>query len=91
MKLFTKSLLILAQAVLFLCIVAYGGFSGCVAGSHAGRALDVKNGTFGKGIEGSSNEFIYMAAGWIGGMLAGIVACVALYLVIKRLSRRSGI
>lgn len=75
MKLQTK----LAYAALCLFLVFSSGFGGCWIGSQIGHSMDVQNGTFGKGLEGSPNEIGLFFLGWILGMVAGIVAFVIIY------------
>jgi len=69
----------LAYAALFLFLVLISGFGGCSIGSNIGHSMDVQNGTFGKGLEGSPNELGLLLLGWLLGMIAGIVIFVAIY------------
>ena len=69
----------LAYIALFLLLVISSGFGGCLLGSKYGQSIDVKNGTFGKGLEGSGNEIGLMLLGWIAGMILGIVVFVVIY------------
>lgn len=75
MKLQTK----LAYIALFLFLVISSGFGGCLLGSEVGLSIDKKNGTFGKGIEGSGNEIGLMLLGWLLGIVLGIVVFVVIY------------
>ena len=74
-----KPLTFLAYVALFLFLVASSGLGGCFIGSKIGLSMDVKNGTFGKGIEGSGNEIGLMLLGWIAGMIVGLIVFVVFY------------
>ncbi len=75
MKLSTR----VAYVALFLFSVGMGGFGGCFLGSNVGLSMDKKNGTFGKGMEGSGNEIGLMLLGWIVGIVVGIVIFNVIY------------
>lgn len=69
----------LGTVLLVLLLVFLGGFGGCLAGGTIGDAIDTRNGTFGKGLEGSPYGLGLALLGWIGGMVIAGVLC-ALYL-----------
>ncbi len=77
---------LLIQSVLFFFVVNILGYGGCYLGSSVGYSIDVKNGTFGKGLEGSPYESGLMLLGWIVGLTAGIAVCVGIYHALKRRS-----
>lgn len=81
--------LLLKWFVLLVLVVitgAMGSFAGCIYGANKGVELDKQAGTFGKGLEGSREEFIQPVLGIIGGgLLAGGLCFVAVLLLYRLL------